>query len=109
MILCYVETCQLPDRVSSSMQSKAELDTGTENQISSISSFRYNTGFLIYFVGIPKAADYPSFTESRLSYSDLCLCISLVCGSVVFICVCSIARTGCRLGPNGPNATIFEY
>ena len=30
--------------------------------------------------------------------------IIFVYGTVVFICVCSIARTGCLIGPNGPNA-----
>ena len=32
-----------------------------------------------------------------------------VCGIVVFICVCTIARTGCYIGPNGPNAIVLEY
>ena len=38
----------------------------------------------------------------------LIVLIIFVCGIVVFICVSSIARTGCLIGPNGPNATI-EY
>ena len=37
--------------------------------------------------------------------SCLIVLIIFVCGIVVFICVCSIARTGCS---NGPNATIVE-
>ena len=39
----------------------------------------------------------------------LIVLIIFVCGIVVFICVCSITRTGCWIGPNGPNATILEY
>ena len=38
----------------------------------------------------------------------LIVLIIFVCG-IVFICVCSIARTGCYIGPNEPNATILEY
>jgi len=41
--------------------------------------------------------------------SGLIVLIIFVRGIVVFICVCSIARTGCQIGPNGPNATILEY
>ena len=39
-----------------------------------------------------------------------CLIVLIIfaCGIAVFICVCSIARTGCQTGPNGPNATILE-
>ena len=33
----------------------------------------------------------------------------IVCGIVVLICVCSIARAGYYIGPNGPNATMLEY
>ena len=32
-----------------------------------------------------------------------------VCGFVVFICVYSIAKTGCQIGPDGPDTTILEY
>ena len=39
----------------------------------------------------------------------LIVLIIFVCGIVVFICVCSIARTGCYLGPNEPNDAILEY
>ena len=41
----------------------------------------------------------------------LIMLIIYVCGIVVLIklCVCSIARIGCYIGPNGPNATILEY
>ena len=31
------------------------------------------------------------------------------CGIVAFICVCSVAKTGCWIGYNRPNATILEY
>ena len=33
-------------------------------------------------------------------------CINLL---FVLNCVCSIARTGCWIDPNGPNATSLEY
>ena len=33
--------------------------------------------------------------------SCLIVLIIFVCGIVVFICVCNIARTGCQRGPNG--------
>ena len=46
--------------------------------------------------------------ETALINSLIVLTI-IVRGIVVFICVCSIARTGCYIGPNGPNATILEY
>ena len=39
----------------------------------------------------------------------LIVLIIFVCGIVVFICVCNIARTGCRIGPNGPTAIVLEY
>ena len=42
--------------------------------------------------------------------SCLIVFIIFVCGIVVFICVCSTARTGgCQIGPNGSNTTILEY
>jgi len=40
----------------------------------------------------------------------LCCCLIItVCSIFVLICVYSIARTGCYMGPNGPDATILEY
>ena len=38
----------------------------------------------------------------------LIVLIIFVRGIVVFICVYSIARTGCYIAANGPNATILE-
>ena len=39
----------------------------------------------------------------------LIVLIIFVCGILVFTCVCSIARTGFYIGPNGPNATVLGY
>ena len=41
--------------------------------------------------------------------NQLLIHIISVCGIVMLICVCSIARTGCYISPNGPKATILEY
>ena len=45
----------------------------------------------------------------RLFSPPAVLSLSLSGGIVVLSCVCRIARTGCWIGPNGPNATILEY
>ena len=39
----------------------------------------------------------------------LIVLIVFVCGNVGFICVCGVARTGYRIGPNGPKAIVLEY
>ena len=39
----------------------------------------------------------------------LIVLIIFLCGIVAFICVRSIASTGCYIGTNGPNTTILQY
>ena len=58
---------------------------------------------------IPLQQHPTTSTNPKLALSLSCLIVLIifVWGIVMFICVCSIAKTGCYIGPNGPNANLW--